>query len=91
MAIANFEARVMKVIQNAVPAAYKKVKITHASHLSRDLGIDSLALVSLIFGFEEEFGVEIDGIEEDFDMASLRTVGDVLRIGKEILEKAGAA
>ncbi len=91
MAVQNFEERVIKVISQAVPAAYKKVKITPESSLARDLGLDSLAVAMLVFKFEEEFGVEIDGVEDDLDMASLRTVKDVLRIGREIVEKAGGA
>lgn len=85
----NFDERVMKVIAQAVPAAYKKVKITPDSNLARDLGLDSLAVAMLVFKFEEEFNVEFDGIEDDLDMASLRTVKDVLRIGREILTKVG--
>lgn len=89
MSVQNFEERVIKVISAAVPAAYKKVKITPESNLARDLGLDSLAVAMLVFKFEEEFSVEFDGVEDDLDMASLRTVKDVLRIGREIVEKAG--
>lgn len=91
MSTQNFEERVIKVISQAVPASYKKVKITPESNLARDLGLDSLAVAMLVFKFEEEFGVEIDGIEDDLDMSSLRTVKDVLTIGREILAKAGGA
>lgn len=89
MSVQNFDERVMKVIAQAVPAAYKKVKITPESNLARDLGLDSLAVAMLVFKFEEEFGIEIDGVEDDLDMASLRTVKDVLRVGREIVQKAG--
>lgn len=91
MAVANFEERVLKVITQAVPASYKKVKVTPESNLARDLGLDSLAVAMLVFKFEEEFGVEIDGLEDDIDMSSLRTVKDVLKIGREIVDKAGGA
>lgn len=91
MAVSNFEERLLKVIAQAVPAAYKKVKITPESNLARDLGIDSLALASLLFKLEEEFGVELDEVAEDFDMSSLRFVKDLIRIGREIVEKAGGA
>jgi acyl carrier protein len=89
VSVQNFDERVMKVIAQAVPAAYKKVKITPESNLARDLGLDSLAVAMLVFKFEEEFGIEIDGVEDDLDMASLRTVKDVLRVGREIVQKAG--
>lgn len=91
MAVSNFDERVIKVIAQVVPAAYKKAKITPESNLARDLGIDSLALASLLFKLEEEFGVELDDVEEDFDMSSIRLVKDLLRIGREVVEKAGGA
>jgi len=85
----KFDERVLKVVAAQVPAAYKKVKITPETNLARDLGIDSLAVAMLVFKFEEEFGIDIDGLDEDIDMASLRTVKDLLRVGREIVTKAG--
>lgn len=89
MGVQNFEERVMKVISQAVPASYKKTKITPESNLARDLGLDSLAVAMLVFKFEEEFEIDMDGVEDDIDMASLKQVKDILRIGREIVEKAG--
>lgn len=89
MSAQNVEERILKVISNAVPAAYKKAKIRPDSVLQRDLGLDSLAVAFLVFKFEEEFGIELDGLEEEVDMAGLRTVSDILRVGKEVVEKAG--
>lgn len=89
MGVQNFEERVIKVISQAVPASYKKVKITPEANLARDLGLDSLAVAMLVFKFEEEFEIDMDGVEDDIDMASLKQVKDILRIGREIVEKAG--
>ena len=89
MSVVNFEERVLKVISQALPAAYRKVKVTPESNLARDLGLDSLALAALLFKFEEEFGIEIDDVADDFDMSSLRAVKDLLRVGREIVQKAG--
>lgn len=87
MSVANFEERVLKIVGAAVPPAYRKAKVTRESNLARDLGIDSLALMHLVFKFEEEFGVEIDA--DEVDAGSLRTVNDLLKLGKEIVDKAG--
>lgn len=89
MSVQNFDERVLRVISQALPAAYRKVKVTPESNLARDLGLDSLALAALLFKFEEEFGIEIDDVDEGFDMSSLRTVKDVLRVGRDIVQKAG--
>ena len=89
MSVQNFEERVMKIISQSLPSAFKKAKITPESHLTRDLGLDSMALASLIFKFDEEFGVDSMEEQDDFDLGSLRTVKDLLRIGREIVDKAG--
>jgi acyl carrier protein len=87
VAIQNFEERVIKIISQAVPAAYRKVKITPDLDLTRHLGFSSLALAMMVSSFEEEFGVEID--PSDLSVAKLRTVKDLLQIGKELVEQAG--
>ncbi len=48
--------------------------ITYETSL-KDLGLDSLALLDLLFGLEEKYGVEVD-----MNAAELNTVGDVLRL-----------
>lgn len=46
-----------------------------------DLGADSLDVVDLIMGFEEEFDIEIS----DDDIENISTVGDVVNHIKEII------
>lgn len=52
----------------------KKDQITKTSRLVEDLGADSLDVVELIMAFEDEFGVSLP----DEDIASLKTVGDIV-------------
>ena len=49
--------------------------ITEASRFLDDLGADSLDVVELIMGLEDEFGVEIS----DDEAEGIRTVGDAVR------------
>lgn len=42
----------------------------------KDLGLDSIDLVDLVFQFEEELGIEF----EDEELTSLKTVGDVVSL-----------
>jgi Acyl carrier protein len=42
----------------------------------KDLGLDSLDLVDLVFKFEEELGIEFD----DEDLTGLKTVSDVVQL-----------
>ena len=54
-------------------------KITMESAVIEDLGADSLDVVDLIMGLEEEFNVEVpDEIVED-----IKTVGDIVRYMEE--------
>jgi acyl carrier protein len=88
VAVENFEERVLKIISLTVPAAFKKVKVSRESHLARDLGFDSFAFLALVDKFEEEFGVEVD--TDEVNIATLRTVKDVLDLGRQVVEKGGA-
>ncbi len=53
--------------------------VTMESHFIDDLGADSLDLVELIMGIEEEFNIEIP----DGDAEKVVTVGDVVEYIKE--------
>ena len=41
-----------------------------------DLNADSLDLVELVMGLEDEFGLEV----EDEDVEAIKTVGDAIRV-----------
>ena len=58
----------------------KKEQITLTSNLVEDLGADSLDVVELIMAFEDEFGVSLP----DEDIASMKTVGDVINYIKKL-------
>lgn len=58
----------------------KKEQITLTSNLIEDLGADSLDIVEMIMTFEDEFGVTLP----DEDIASMKTVGDVINYIKKL-------
>ena len=71
------EAKIIELIADKL--CKKKEQITPASRLVEDLGADSLDVVELIMAFEDEFGISLP----DEDIASMKTVGDVVSyIGK---------
>lgn len=49
-------------------------EITVTSNIKEDLGADSLDMVEVIMGLEDEFGIEI----ADEDAAKIATVGDIV-------------
>jgi acyl carrier protein len=65
---------VSKIIQAL--AEYLKrdrASITEAHHLRDDLGLDSMAVIELLYRIEETFNIQIP----DQDLAGLSTVGSV--------------
>lgn len=48
------------------------------------LGVDSLALIEIVFEVEDEFGIKIDG-----DAARFKTLGDVVRHVDQSLRQQG--
>ncbi len=53
-----------------------KETITMESEIIKDLGADSLDIVEMLMGLEEEFGIEVS---ED-EAVNLRTVGDIVAV-----------
>jgi acyl carrier protein len=85
---AGFEDKIVALIAQAVPGRYRKVKIAPHTQLQRDLGIDSLGIVALLFGLEGAFGIEIGDHAADLDLGRLRTVSDAIATSRRILERA---
>ena len=83
----DFDERIRKLIGQAIPGGYKKVRISEESTL-HELGLSSLAVVTLVFKFEEEFNVDVLSLQQDLDLVQLRTVKDVLALGRQLVEKA---
>ena len=51
-------------------------RVTENSEIIKDLGADSLDVVEMLMGLEEEYGITIS---ED-DAANLKTVGDIVKL-----------
>jgi acyl carrier protein len=87
---AKFDERIMALIAEAVPGKFKKTKITRETSLQKELGLDSLGMLSLIFRFEELFGIDIAQMGIDLNIAKIKTVGDILAVARDIIIKIHA-
>lgn len=56
--------------------------------LMRDLGIDSLAMIEIVIGAEERFGISTGNFEE-LDLERVRTVSDLADVIVQRLPAAG--
>ncbi len=61
------------------------ILVTH--HLRDDLGLDSMAVIELLYRIEEAFDLQIP----DQDLVGLTTVGHVVNYAEKRLGKAAAA
>ena len=85
---ARFEEKIIALLAQAVPRKYAKTKITRELRLRNDLGIDSLAIASLLFRLEEAFGMQLDEQAALVDLGQLRTVSDAIDLSWRILQRA---
>lgn len=65
--------RLMKIFKRVMPYA-DTGRISPESSLTLDLHIDSVTLLMLVLGIEDEFGVRFDNL----DNTAFTTVGDVI-------------
>lgn len=87
---AKFDETVIALIAEAVPGKFKKTRITNETNLQRELGLDSLGMLSLVFRFEELYGVDIAQTGIEINIAKLKTVGDIIAVGRDVISKAPA-
>ena len=81
----EIEENILTLLSEFIPRKKKLREITEETELQRELGVNSIALLSLVFRVEEEFNVDLSQIDFGAELAKLRTVGDLLRISKELL------
>lgn len=84
---AKFDDQIMSLIAGAIPGKYKKVPITKSTHLQKELGLDSIGMLALIFRFEETFGVDIAQLGVEVNTAAIKTVGDIIAVGQDIMSR----
>jgi acyl carrier protein len=84
----KLEEKILGLIAEGIPGKFKKVKLTHETNLQKELGLDSIGMLALVFRFEEVFGIDIAQLGIEINIAKLRTVGDLLQAGQDILTEA---
>jgi len=84
----NFDQQIVTLIAGAVPGKFKKTRITPETRLQAELGLDSLGVLSLVFRFEELFGIDLAKMNIKVNVSQLKTVGDIIDSSRKILEQA---
>lgn len=84
----QFDEQIMGLIAAGVAGKFKKVKITRETSLQKELGLDSIGMLSLVFRFEELFGIDIAQLGIEINVAKLKTVEDLIAAARDIMSKA---
>lgn len=84
----QFDDQIMGLIASGVAGKFKKVKITRETSLQKELGLDSIGMLSLVFRFEELFGIDIAQLGIEINVAKLKTVEDLIAAARDIMSKA---
>jgi acyl carrier protein len=79
---------VFALIASAAQGKIDRANLTTELNLRRDLGLDSLGLVTLIFKVGEELGKDPDDLIEMLTDHPINTVGDVVALSRTIARGA---
>jgi acyl carrier protein len=65
--------------------------LTDGTALQRELVMDSVAVIALVFRFEETFGVSLSQFDLDIDFSRLRAIDELVQPGRNILRQVKTA
>lgn len=85
---AELDGKIIAIIVEGLSGKFKKARIAPETHLQKELGLDSIGILALVFRFEESFGVDIAQLGIEVNIAKLKTVGQVIDAARDILNKA---
>lgn len=71
----NTLERLKKVLDNVFEGEIDSTSVTESSVLSDDVGMNSIGMLYMAMGIEQEFGVKLTNA----DLPDLVTVGDLVR------------
>lgn len=80
----ELETRLYDLLASCVPDRRVSKSIRPEMTLRRDLGLDSVQLVLLMFKFEQEFGVEMPN--SALPKGAMTSVGELIQAGMEVLQ-----
>ena len=81
--------RVASVLAEYVPAMPASRPLPEGLLIRQDLELESLSLVSVVVRLGNDFGIDVD--DQEFDLASLETVGDLANLADRLALAAANA
>jgi acyl carrier protein len=80
----ELEASLYELLATCVPNRKVAQSIRPEMTLRRDLGLDSVQLVMLLFKFEQEYGVELPN--SALAKGAMTSVGELIQAGMDVLQ-----
>jgi acyl carrier protein len=71
-------ATLLDLVREAIPDSHRQAVVEAGARLREDLGIDSIAAMTLALDVEERLGVVVSNEE----LAGLRTVADLIQLAE---------
>jgi acyl carrier protein len=81
----ELETKFYNLLASCIPDRRASKSIRPEMTLRRDLGLDSVQLVMLLFKFEQEFGVEMPN--SALPKGAMTSVGELMQAGMEVLQR----
>ncbi len=81
----DVEARVERLVLEYAEVR-PKGELKQSASLRNDLGVSSLSLVSVAVALGDEFGVDL--VEWGADLSKISTLGDLVRLARELAKAA---
>jgi len=81
----ELEAKLYELLASCVSDRRVAKNLRPEMSLRRDLGLDSVQLVMLLFKFEQEFGVEMPNAA--LARGTMASVGELVQAGLDVLQK----
>jgi acyl carrier protein len=84
----EIESRLRKILAQALGDGRRAAGLRPEQTLRNELGMNSVAMLSMLASIEEEFSLDLAELE--FEPTEFRTVGDVLSKGAELISRASS-
>lgn len=74
-------------LQDALERKIDRSKLNSETTLRDDLGLDSLAMLEMVWEIEKRFGIQI----HDTQLVKMKTIGDVISVILELVDQKSVA
>lgn len=79
----NINESILECCKSVIEANNEQIMVNESTLISRENGIDSLAMVTLVIDIEEKFNIDLD--EHLSEIRKCKTIGQLIEIVTEVV------